>query len=421
MPRFTQRITLSLFFLSLATGLPAEEWTQWGGPDRNFYASRSQLAPSWPDSGPSVLWSHSLAGGYAGVLVDSEQVYVATRRENRDLVQALDKSDGRVVWEYQTEEAPPFESQVVEFGVGPNATPLLHDGKLFLVGFTGRFHALDAQTGKLLWSHDLVKDFGAKVHRFGYSNSPIVHGGQVLLLLGGDKAGAIGFDPESGEARWRTPPIDTSYSAPMIFTIGGQEQLVFMGPEEVVGTNLSDGSVSWRHPHKNRFSNNCAGPWWDGESLLFVSSQADGGAKTLRLSTSEQGVAVQEIASSKKVKIFHSNGLRVGQHLYASYDQFLAGHDLRTGETLWKERGFPGANLIQAENRTLALDENGILSLLTLSAEGVEVHSKHQVLSKPSWTPPTLVGSRLYARDKEKLVAIELGSGSASSGAAQGQ
>ncbi len=421
MPRFTPCITLTLWFLSLATSLPAQEWTQWGGPERNFHASGSRIAPSWPEAGPTEIWSHSLEGGYAGVLVDSERVYVTTRRGDGDLVQALDPTDGKVLWEHQTADAPPLESQVIEFGVGPNATPLLHDGRLFVVGFTGRFHALDATSGELLWSHDLVESFGAKVHRFGYSNSPIAHGGQVLLLVGGEQAGAIGFDPATGDARWRTPPIDTSYSAPMIFEIGGREQLVFMGPEEVVGTYLSDGSVSWRHPHKNRFSNNCAGPWWDGEELLFVSSQADGGSKTLRLSSSEQGVAVREIASSKKVKIFHSNGLRVGQHLYASYDQFLAGHDLRTGETLWKERGFPGANLIQAENRALALDENGILFLLTLSPRGVEVHGKHQILSKPSWTPPTLVGARLYARNKEKLVAIELGRAPTSTEETRGQ
>lgn len=422
-PTLTWSILSFVFSLAVSTGLPvaAEDWTQWGGPNRNFVAPEASLASSWPDSGPSVIWSRQLSGGYAGLVLDSNRVYAATRRGDQDLVLALDKNTGEVAWERTTEAAPAFNSQVKEFGLGPNATPLVFRDRLFLVGFTGNLHALDLHTGKLLWSKNLVEEFGAKVHRFGYSNSPIAYGDQVVLLVGGKNAGAIGFDPDSGEAVWQTPPIDISYSSPKIFTIGGQDQLVFMGPEEVVGTRLSDGSVSWRHPHKNRFSNNCAGPWWNGEELLFVSSQADGGSRTLRFSTAEKGVEIQEISSSQRVKIFHSNGLQVGNYLYASYDQFLAAHDFRTGETLWKERGFPSANLVQSGDRTLALDETGMLSLLTLRPDGLEIHGRHQILSKPSWTPPALVGNRLYARDKERLVVLDLGPRPAAEESASGR
>jgi hypothetical protein len=61
------------------------------------------------------------------------------------------------------------------------------------------------------------------------------------------------------------------------------------------------------------------------------------------------------------------------------------------------------------EGRFIILDEDGNLALSTASAEGLTVHAKFALLSNNSWTAPTLVGTRLYVRDRKNLLAVDLG------------
>jgi hypothetical protein len=41
--------------------------------------------------------------------------------------------------------------------------------------------------------------------------------------------------------------------------------------------------------------------------------------------------------------------------------------------------------------------------------EGFKVLAKAELLTNLSWTPPTLVGTRLYIRDRKSLMAVDLG------------
>jgi len=80
----------------------------------------------------------------------------------------------------------------------------------------------------------------------------------------------------------------------------------------------------------------------------------------------------------------------------------------KTGAVAWQSRTFPKATFLQAGDRTIVLDEDGRLAIATLSPSGLQVLQLAQIASKLSWTPPTLIGTRLYVRDRKTLVALEL-------------
>ena len=183
-----------------------------------------------------------------------------------------------------------------------------------------------------------------------------------------------------------------------------------MTPTEVVGFDLESGRRSWSHPHENQYQNNCAGPWWDPKSaLLFVSSQGDAGGRTLKLTRSEGRTRVQELSADIKMKVFHGTALRVGDYLYAGSHDFVVAHNVKTGKTAWRERGFSEANMLLADDMVILLDEEGQLALATVSPEKLTILSKHKILEKPAWTVPTLVGTRLFVRGKGELIALDLG------------
>ncbi len=393
-------------------------WPQWGGPNRDFVIEDGpSLAPSWPEDGPPILWQRALGGGYSQILADGDVLYVNFRRGDDDVAAALDAASGETRWEH-SHGAAPFDKQRIEFGTGPNSTPLLAGDRraggaqaqrLITVGFTGRIHALNAATGEVAWSHDLVADFGGKQQRFGTSAAPVAYRDMAIVLAGGEQHGALGFDLTTGEMVWRSPALDISYASPIVIELGGEDQLVFMTSKEIVGVGLADSAVKWRHPHKNQYGNNCTGPWWGDDGLMFVSSQADGGSRTLRLTADGGRVSVEEIARDPSLKIFHNSAVRLGDHLYGASGSFLVAHNVKTGEEAWRVRGFPEANVVVAGDKALLLDENGTLSLATLAPEQLTVHSQVQFLTRPAWTAPTLAGTRLYLRDKEKIMALELG------------
>ena len=82
---------------------------------------------------------------------------------------------------------------------------------------------------------------------------------------------------------------------------------------------------------------------------------------------------------------------------------------MRSGEILWRRRGFEQANLIHAGSRTILLDAKGHLALAELGPTEMKVRSEARIAEGPTWTVPTLSGTRLYVRDKKTVRALELG------------
>ena len=72
-------------------------------------------------------------------------------------------------------------------GDGPRATPTWHDGRLYVLGATGEFRALDAATGRTLWRTDILADAGAGNIDYGMSASPLVVDNTVVVLPGGSE------------------------------------------------------------------------------------------------------------------------------------------------------------------------------------------------------------------------------------------
>src|SRR5688572_26340304 len=144
----------------------AESWPQWGGPERNFKAvPAGRVAPSWPASGPRELWSRPLGEGYSAIAADGAALYSMYRPVKGlmtvllervwspatapEVVIAIDAASGRTVWEH-VYDAPILPRMNVEYGPGPHATPLIVGDMLYAVGSTGRMHALDRKTGRVL-------------------------------------------------------------------------------------------------------------------------------------------------------------------------------------------------------------------------------------------------------------------------------
>ncbi len=82
--------------------------------------------------------------------------------------------------------------------------------------------------------------------------------------------------------------------------------------------------------------------------------------------------------------------------------------DIKTGKVAWQDRSFGKVNMVLVDGKVIVLDEGGDLALVTLSPEGMQVRWRVQLLQSNAWTAPTLVGTKLYVRDRRTMMALDL-------------
>ena len=397
-------------FISSPLLADSAEWSRWGGPDENFIVD-SRLAP-WGEGGPVEVFRIELGAGHAAPSVAGDSVYGFHRDDDHFVLSAFSTADGARRWHHRWPAQDNGKDQVTQFGLGPNSMPLVHEGRVIAIGWNGELQAVDAATGKPVWSKNLMADYGLPHLRFGYSAAPIPWGDRVLVMVGG-RVGAVAFNAATGAEEWTSEAFKISYASPRLMELGGERQLVTMTPDEVLGVALEGekaGAVRWRHPHVNQFTNNCIGPWLGEDGTMMVASQGDAGAQVIRVERQGDGFQVEQLSKERKVSFFHSTVVRQGDTVYgASGDSFLIAFDVPTGKILWYERGFPKVNIVGVGERALMLDVDGRLLLTELDRDGVEVLAEAQILTNPAWAPPTVVDQRVYVRDNETLVALDLG------------
>lgn len=388
-------------------------WPAWGGPTHNFHVPTHGLAASWPATGPGPVWKRDLGPGYSAVVAADGRLFTLYRDGNQDVVVALRAEDGNELWNRRY-DAPTLDGSVLQFGSGPNGTPLVVGDRLVTLSYSGKLHCLSVEDGTILWSHDLVPEFEATVLEFGHSASPIEHDGKIIVLVGGEQMAVVALDPTDGSLVWSSDPGTVSYATPLVIDVDGQQQLVYFSADEIIGLDVADGRRLWSHTAVNQWKNNATTPVWGDDNLLWVATQPDGGTRMLRLSQSGDGSTnVEELWADKKISIHYWNSIRIDDTVYASIGNngsLLTAVDAATGKVLWKERGFSQANFVHTGDMTLVLDQHGNLALVRLRRTGLEVLSRATISDEKTWTVPTLVGTRLYIRDATSLQVFELAS-----------
>lgn len=402
--------------LAFAVAPAYAQWPQWGGPDRNFATNAQGLAPQWPEGGPKKLWSRPLGEGYSSITVDDGKLFTMYRKGDDEYVVCLDAAKGDTKWEHKY-NAPIPEGMEKQFGLGPNATPSIAGGKVYTLGVSGILHCLDEATGKVVWSHDLRKDYSAATPHFGFASSPLVYKDRLIVAAGGKDSGILAFNLADGALIWKKYDFGGEekgdiYSSPIVIQLDGEDQIVLLAGREVFGFDAASGEQKWFHPHINQWNTNICTPIWGDDHVLYVSSGGEAGSRGLKLGRDGGITKVEEVWTTRKMAVGQGNAVRAGKYVYASSGDgpaFITAVNAGDGSIAWRERGFGKSTMIHADGKLIILDEDGTLALATPTPEALTVHTKLQLLKKPAWTAPTLVGKTLYVRDKETIMALDLG------------
>jgi outer membrane protein assembly factor BamB len=401
-----------LLTLALAAVAAAPEWPQYGGPHRNFVSDSTGLAPLWPTAGPKQLWKRELGEGYSQIAVDGGRLYTMYRKGNDEIFTALDAGTGKTIWERA--RSAPFGRMAMENGPGPHSTPVVAGNRVFTVGILAQLVAYDKSSGKELWVKDLYKDFpNSSLMDRGYSCSPLIYKDTLIVQLGGPNHAVVALKQADGSLAWRSESFTNSPSSPILIRLNGEDQLVTFLAEEITGMNPSTGALLWKHGHKTDWGLNIALPAWsESDSILVMSSAYSGGARAIQLTQSGGKTSVKELWANNQFRVHHGTMIRIGDMVVGSSGDFgpapMKAVDVKTGKVLWQERALSKATFLSADGKLIVLEEDGALSLATVSPQGLKVLSRVQLLTSNCWTAPSMAGTKVYIRDRRSIMALDL-------------
>ncbi|HEY7182979.1 MAG TPA: PQQ-binding-like beta-propeller repeat protein [Blastocatellia bacterium] len=391
----------------------APAWLQWGGPNRDFKVAAQGVKESWPAGAPKQLWSRPLGEGHSSILVEQGKLYTMYSNGNREAIISLDAETGKTAWEF------PYEANTsgldLSAGKGPHSTPLIVGDLIYAVGMKGTMHALDKNNGRVVWKHDLWSELGGAFNERGYSASPVAYKNTVIVPVGGRPGQCLmAFDQRTGAVVWKNINFTPAPASPLIINVGGQDQVVHFGQDEIYGADATNGNLLWSHPHKTSWGLNISTPVWDpADGLLFMSSAYGTGSRVIRLARSGDKTTVTQVWENNRVRIHFGNAVRVGDLVYGSSGDFgpafFTAINVKDGKIAWQDRALARASFLYADNKFVILDEDGELAIASPGQNGLQIHAKAPVMKKLAWTVPTLSGTKLYLRDRGTIMALDLG------------
>ena len=406
------RCLLRVLALPVAVGtlgitLVAQDWPQFLGPHRDgTYAG--PLADGWSGVGPTRVWERQVGAGFAGPVVVGGRLILFHRIGGREVVEALATGTGETIWQY---DYPTTYRDDFGFDEGPRSVPVVADGRVFTFGAQGQLKAVDLETGENIWSQDTHARYGVRKGFFGAAGSPLVEDGRVIANVGGRRGGIVAFDAVTGEELWTATNDETSYSSPVGATFSGRPHALFFTRTGLVGLDPLSGEVLFQKRWRSRLgaSVNAATPLVVGD-LVFISSSYGTGAALLRV----DGMTLvdewfgDDSMSNHYATAVVRDGVLYGYHGRQEYSPSLRAVDLRTGEVYWSEDRFGGGTLTLAGNRLLILRESGELMLAEASPDRLVPVARAQILPGVVRAYPALADGRLYARNTDTLVAVDL-------------
>lgn len=386
------------------------DWPNWRGPDYNGISRETGLHLTWPEGGPKQLWQAAVGVGVSSMVVSEDCVYTMGNIQDEDVVFCLREATGEPVWKY----AYPSPVDVREYEGGPNATPLVHGEHLYTIGREGDLYCFKKTTGEILWHHNLKAEYQIKTAHYGFTGSPQIIGGLLVLNAG---TSGMAFQLDSGEPVWKTGQEPTSYTSPVPYKLGDTTCVAIVDESSVAALRADSGQELWRVPWKTPLKVSSADPIIVDQKL-FVSSGYG------------KGCALYDISGDQAVELWRNRNMRNQYstciiwegHIYGfdgniggSGDSWTAGKysfrclDFQTGQLKWSQSTTTLGALTMAEGKLILLTVDGILVIVAAAPEKYEELARCKVLTERCWTVPVLANGKLLVRNAQgQLICLDV-------------
>jgi outer membrane protein assembly factor BamB len=448
-PSATWRIS-AVIVLLLTLPAAAIDWPEWLGSNREGVWRESGLVTKFPDGGPKVLWRTPLGTGYSGPAVAEGRVYVMDRQltpgvkperkpsgrvatAGTERVVCLDATTGKEIWKHEYD--CPYS---LSYPSGPRNTPLIRDGRVYVLGAMGHFMCLNAADGSVRWQKNLAEQYKTEPPVWGFTAHPLLDGNLLYTLVGGDGSAVVAFNKDTGDEVWKgLDSEEVGYSPPIMVEAGGQRQLIIWLSETINGLDPATGKKLWSYDYPEdgapqRPAVSIVTPRQLGDTL-FVSTVYHGPLmlKFAAGKTTPEVLYRDKSKSPRKLEGLHclmaSPVLHDG-HIYGSCaNGEIKCCEAATGKQLWDTFAPVGGKktdcgtvfIVPHEDRYVMFNDSGELILANMSPKGYTEIDRAKIIEPIEaargrlvvWSHPAFANKCVFVRNDKEIVCVSLAQG----------
>jgi len=400
----------------------ADDWPQFRGPNHNGTSTES-ISTKWPHDGPRQLWKVPLNDGFSTFAVASGKAFTLVSREidgaNQEVCVALDADSGKEIWSSKLGVAKYDNGgdrgvPGNDGGDGPRSTPSIDGGRVYTYSSRLILECFDADTGREIWKHNLIGEYGGHNISWQSAASPLIEGDLVYVAGGGAGQSLLAFDKADGHVVWKALSERMTHSTPVAATILGVRQIIFFTQSGLVSVEPKTGSVLWRFPFKFAVST-AMSPVVSGNTV-YCSAGYGVGASACQITRPGEAFAAAPLwfQPASVINNHWSTPVCANGFLYGLFGQAQFGRgplkcvDVASGKVMWSKDGFGPGGCTLVEGHVLVLSDSGDLVVVKASATGYAEEARSHILAGKCWNSVSVSNGRIYARSTKEGVCLDL-------------
>jgi outer membrane protein assembly factor BamB len=421
-PLFTSPLVAGSCVVVFAAAANAADWSHLMGPRYDRKSAETVEAASI-SSAPRRVWEIPAEGGFSSFVTGNGKAFtvlpIKVAGKSRETAVAVDRKSGKTLWQtplgetgYRNGGEKGAEGN--DGGDGPRATPVFFKGHVFVFGGKFDLYALNSETGRIEWKKDLIKEFGGREIVWSNAATPLIVGDRVLVAGGGANQTYLAFRADTGEVLWKTGSDRATHSTPIVATIHGKEQAIFLVERGLVSLDPADGRELWHYPFPYRTATAASPVVWNDIVNCAAAYGVGGAACQVRLSGDTWEVTELWRSPGNDVASHWSTAVAHDGYLYGIYGNrdfarnALKCVDIKTGKIQWEKPGFGPSQVIMAGGRLVATTDYGDLVLIEPTPSAFRELARSKVIEGKVWASPAVSDGQLLLRSTKKGVCLQL-------------
>jgi outer membrane protein assembly factor BamB len=362
------------------------------------------LMKSWPEGGPPLLWhAQGIGKGYSTVAVVDGKVYTTGVIGERLVISIFDSEGKRIA-------QVPHDIAWTKNYPGGRSTPMIDDGRLYLISGNGLVGCYDLPSMQKKWAVHM-SDFGGSPPEWGYAESVLILGELAVITPGGDKC-IVALKKSTGQPVWTSSGFSAAaqYGSCYAFEFGGVPIIAAGTHGGLVGVDARNGRAIFSNPFASGNTASCPTPVAADGYVFWAAGYGKGGI-CMKLEGARDRIAAQQAWTTEDMDCHHGGYIIHEGHIYGNNGgRGWSCIELATGNTVWTERGVGKGSVCFADGMLYLFSENGgRAGLATCSPAGLEMRGEFSVEGEDnSWAHPVVIGGRLYLRYADNLYCFNV-------------
>lgn len=393
------------------------DWPQYRGPAGNGHSTEKMVA-SWPSAGPKVLWKANVNPSMGSFAIKDGRAFYLSAEDGNESAHAIDMKTGGPVW--TTPIGPTQARSAGNGGSGPGSTPVIEGDKIYLYGSKLMLMCLNAADGKVLWKHDVQKDFNGQaenaraISTWGSTSSPIIEGDLVIVQGGGAEQHYLAFNKNTGNLAWKKHTEILTQSTPAAATIHGVRQVIFLQQSGLVSIDPKTGDTLWKQPYSEATA--IAPSPVVSDDIIYVSIGYNVGGAAFQISKDKDNkfTSKQLWRTPGQSMNWWSTAVIKDGYIYGIHGRGndrnapLQCIDLKTGKLMWSGPPAGGGEILVVDGKLIVQAGTGKLHLVQPDPTGYKEISTAQPLSGQAWGWPAFSKGVFVYRTLTEAVALDL-------------